>query len=87
MAKEYRIVFTIEPMSCHFHYFCKAETKEEATQKARGEIQKAVNAIHTALKPFEMDPTWGVDAHLYRIEYQVGEGKHRENLEGSFKPT
>ncbi len=87
MAKDYRIVFTIEPLSGHFHYRCKAETKEEASQKARVEIQNAVNAVHTALKPFEMDPAWGVHAHLYLVEYQVGKGKRREDLKGSIEPT
>ena len=86
MAKDYRIVFTIEPMGCHFHYRCKAETKEEAGQKARVEIQNAVNTIHTALKPFEMDPAWGVYSHLYLVEYQVGKRKHQEDLKGSIAP-
>jgi hypothetical protein len=86
MQKDYRIVFTIEPLSCHFHYRCKAETKEEASQKARVEIQNAVNAVHSALKPFEMDPAWGIYSHLYLIEYQVGKGKHREDLKGSIGP-
>ena len=87
MANDYRIVFTIEPINCHFHFFCKAETKEEAVEKARVEIQKAVDGIHSVLKPFEMDPPWKLYAHLYLVEYQADKGKHRENLEGSFTPT
>jgi hypothetical protein len=87
MAKDYKIVFSIYPMPSQFYFHCKADTKEQASHKAEVEIQKAVNTIHKALKPFEMEPKSGISAELLFAEHLVDGLKHQDDVRVAIEPN
>jgi hypothetical protein len=86
MSRKYRVSFSFVPLKAEFHYSCIAENKEEAGKKARREIEKALNQIREAIRPFQTDERLLIAADILAAEYSEGGPPFGEKLTGTIYP-